>query len=231
MKILIAYRGFHYKQGDGTDIGLISKSHLKNGLPFNISMVSENHKNMIFQPLRNMGYEVKIIGCTYRSNEIEQNKLTTELEHEYIEYISSENSTQMSTMSETIRTIEFYKNNYNYDYDWLIILRYDILYIHPISRWHIRWNNKNDPVYISFLSKGTSFISKPPRIHVSDCLYCLSKNSFNSFIYQCFRNRNQRTNHLMYIPFRPIVKGIFDANTSIQQNPLYIMAGRPLAKL
>jgi hypothetical protein len=220
MKILIAYRGFHYKQGDGTDTGLVSKSHLHNGLPFNIDMVAANHRETIFDPLRNMGHELRIIGCTYPSPDVD--RLRTELQHDHVEIIPSENSRQMSTMTALLRLV----HQQTEPFDWLLILRYDLIYRHPIDRWGIRFDRPVGAFYIPFISTG----GRRNNIMVSDCLYCIPSPAMESFIYQCFVNRNEQTNHHIIVPFRSIVKGIYDANTSIQYNPLYIMAGRPITK-
>jgi hypothetical protein len=233
MKILIIYRGFHYKQGDGSDTGLIVKNRLNNGMPFHLSMVAENHRRMIFDPLREMG-EVRIAGCTYPSPE--QDQLVTELQHEMVHYVQAEGSSQISTMNEVLRLMQRYRTEMEYDFDWLLILRYDLIYKIPIGGWNIPWTNLQAPVQVPFLMKQPKLSKRSKRhyILVSDCIFCVSRSAISDFICQCFSSGyyNDPDFHQFVIPFNAMMPDIlYDNNTSIQQNPLYIMAGRPLASI
>jgi len=190
-------------------------------------MVAENHRRMILDPLREMG-EVRIAGCTYPSPE--QDQLMTELQHETVRYMEVVGSSQVGTMNEVLRLMQWYRTEQGYDFDWLLILRYDLIYKIPIGEWNIPWADLRAPVQVSFLMKQSE-PSKRSYIRVSDCIFGISKSAISNFIYQCFRCRHSKDFHKFMIPFQPMIRGFYDANTSIQQNPLYIMAGRPLASI
>jgi hypothetical protein len=132
-------------------------------------------------------------------------------------------------MTRGLRLVNKYCSDNDFLFDWLIVLRYDLLYLTPINTWVSDWSDLNAPVYSPF-----RFIPHHPDPSVQmacDCFFCIGRGAYKSFIYQCYRNRDSWTNHLIYIPFRYMVpdNNYYTANTVHQRNPLYQMAGRPYA--
>jgi hypothetical protein len=222
MKYLILYRGFHYKKGDGSDVGLRSRDRLRNSLPFSLDMLQDNHRQHIIEPLRQRG-EVKIVGITYDSPDID--RLSADFDHEAIDIIDPANSSQLSTLNRGIHFALRHAAKIGYIFDWLIILRYDLIYVPSIGTWPVKWHKK-DAIYVPFLCKQ----HRPQHTMVSDCVFCIPSNKLPEFMHQCYVNRHATHNHHFIVPFKCMYGGRYDANTTIQRNPLYVMAGRPIAE-
>jgi hypothetical protein len=208
MRILIAFRG---------DYSVVN----------NPSAVCSNIKEKIIDPLRSKGDEVDILFFTYRTD---MAKLGIYESHLYPIHTSFTNGGQIINFGEAMHYI---KDIYDI-YDYVLFLRFDIIYKMSIDKWNIF--NKG----ITFTYKEESKELFMSHHFYGDVIISISKDSFKDILYalictppvEFIKHTLHQFGSIIqesypHIQVSTILEGYFQSNTGIPEgdprlNPLYI---------
>jgi hypothetical protein len=171
MKICIIFRGHNYRLSDQT------RRYI------DILMCWNNIKSTILDDLTKNGYEYDVNFVTYPSEIIGLiNKI-----------IQPKNLIQIQCNSQSenmLHTIDFI-HNYRNEYDRFIILRCDMMYRTPVTKWP-KWNNNG----IILTNKDVHW---PTRKLYSDTIFIVDGNMIDIFAESVRYSTSRETAHLHYI--------------------------------
>lgn len=171
MKICIIFRGHNYRLSDQT------RRYI------DILMCWNNIKSTILDDLTKNGYEYDVNFVTYPSEIIGLiNKI-----------IQPKNLIQIQCNSQSenmLHTIDFI-HNYRNEYDRFIILRCDMMYRTPVTKWP-KWNNNG----IILTNKDVHW---PTRKLYSDTIFIVDGNMIDIFAESVRYSTSRETTHLHYI--------------------------------
>jgi len=171
MKICIIFRGHNYRLSDQT------RRYI------DILMCWNNLKSTILEDLIKNGYEYDVNFVTYPSeiigliNKIIQPKHLIQL--------------QCNSQGENMLHIIDFMHNYRNEYDRFVILRCDMMYRTPVTKWP-KWNNNG----IILTNKDVHW---PTRKLYSDTIFIVDGNMIDIFTESVRYSNSRETAHLHYI--------------------------------
>jgi hypothetical protein len=171
MKICIIFRGHNYRLSDKT------RRYI------DILMCWNNIKSTILEDLTKNGYDYDVNFITYPSeivgliNKIIQPKNLIQL--------------KCNSQSENMLHIIDFMHNYRNEYDRFIILRCDMMYRRPVTKWP-KWNNNG----IILTNRDVHW---PTRKLYSDTIFIVDGNMIDIFTESARYSSVRETAHLHYI--------------------------------
>jgi len=200
MKICIIFRGHNYRLSDQT------RRYI------DILMCWNNLKSIILDDLTKNDYEYDVNFITYPSeivgliNEIIQPKHLIQL--------------QCNSQGENMLHIIDFMHNYRNEYDRFIILRCDMMYRTPVTKWP-KWNNNG----IILTNKDVHW---PTRKLYSDTIFIVDGNMIDIFTESVRYSNSRETAHLHYIGEYLFIKNI---DFHLMYENYYHMIDHPLQVL